>query len=177
MIDNMRSQSLLKPQDVAIVIMVLCKNNDSNWRQVEVAEDLFISQGEVAKSLARLKKAGLISGKRVNRAAIKEFLIHAVKYLFPVEVGALGIGIRTAVMDPFFKNSIIQNDEDIYVWPSPKGTERGQVITPFYKNLAEAARNNKKFYEICSIVELLRLGRVREKNIASQELMLMVDNL
>lgn len=173
----MKSQSSLKPQDVAIVVMVLCKDNESNWKQVDIANDLSISQGEVAKSLARLKLAGLMSGKRVNRAAVKEFLIHAVKYLFPVKVGALGIGVPTAISAPFFKDKIIQNDEDNYVWPSSKGTERGQIITPLYKNLAEAAIKNNKFYEICSLVEILRIGRVREKNIASKELIQRIDEL
>ena len=56
------------------------------------------------------------------------------------------------------------------MWPSSKGGMRGQVIVPFYPQLAEAVLKDKKFYELLSLVEVLRVGRTREKKIAKEEI-------
>ena len=165
----MKSPSSLKPHDVALLLKVLSKGKD-DWRQLDVALELNISQGEVAKSLARLRKSGFLSNKRVNRSATIEFLIHGLQYVFPAEIGALSVGVPTAMSSPFFENKITQGHEDHYVWPSSKGSMRGQVIVPFYPQLAEAVLKDKKFYEILSLVEVLRVGRTREKNIAKEEI-------
>ena len=159
----------LKPQDVALLLKVLSKGK-SDWRQVDIALELGISQGEVAKSLARLRNSGFLSAKRVNRSAVIEFLIHGLKYAFPADIGALAVGVPTAMSSPFFKNKIVQGNEDNYVWPSSTGNMRGQVIVPFYSQLAEAALKDKKFYELLSLVEVLRIGRAREKKIAEEEI-------
>jgi hypothetical protein len=165
----MKHVSSLKPQDVALLLKVLVKGK-SNWRQVDISSELEISQGEVAKSLARLRKSGFIFDNRVNRSAVMEFLSHGLKYIFPADVGALAIGIPTGISAPFFKNKIVQGIEDVYVWPSSKGNMRGQVIVPFYPQLAEAVLKDNKFYELLSLVEVLRIGRTREKKIAEEEL-------
>lgn len=165
----MKNISLLKPQDIPIILKVLIKRNN-DWRQVDISSELEISQGEVAKSLSRLKKSGFILDKRVNKSAVTEFLIHGLKYTFPADIGSLTVGVPTAVSAPVFKNKILQDEDDIYVWPSSKGTVRGQALTPFYSQLAEAALKDEKFYELVSIVEALRMGRARERKIAESEL-------
>jgi predicted transcriptional regulator len=63
----------LKPQDVALLVKLLVKD-EQDWKQMDIAQELGISQGEVAKALVRLKKAMLISGKRINRQAAIIFL-------------------------------------------------------------------------------------------------------
>ena len=92
----MKSVSSLKPHDVALLLKILSKGK-SDWKQLDIALELKISQGEVAKSLVRLRKSGFLSAKRVNRSAVIEFLIHGLKYVFPADVGALAVGVPTAI--------------------------------------------------------------------------------
>ncbi len=53
------SQSGLKPQDI-LLLLKLIANNRVNLRQLDFAMALGLSQAEVAYSLDRLKKSGLI---------------------------------------------------------------------------------------------------------------------
>lgn len=159
---------MLKPQDVALLVKILLQKSVGDWRQVDLAMNLCLSQGEIAKALARLKKAGLVVDKRVNRTAALEFIIHAVKYVFPIELGSLAMGVPTAISAPSHKDYVVKNGDDIYVWPLLKGSTRGQVIVPLYPKLAEAALKDNEFYEMMSAVEILRMGRARERKAAEQ---------
>ena len=102
----------------------------------------------------------------MNRTAALEFILHAVKYMFPAEIGALAIGVPTAVSAPAHKKMVVQNGEDVYVWASVLGNKRGQVIKPFYPKLAEAALKDEDFYDFISAIEILRIGRARERKLA-----------
>ncbi len=158
----------LKPQDIAILVKLLVSN--SEIRQVELAQALSISQGEIAKALARLGKARLVNDKRVNRSSALEFILHAIKYIFPAEIGALAVGIPTGISSPAHIKMVIQNGDDVYVWPYSQGKKRGQIIKPFYPNLAEAALKDSEFYGLMSAIEILRVGRARERKLAEQYL-------
>lgn len=167
---NMQQSMSLKPQDVALLVKILSKE-DQNWRQVDLAMELGISQGEIAKSLSRLKKIGFIyDEKKPVRAAALEFLIHGFKYVFPVEFGQVGLGVPTAISAPAHYKMVVQSGEDVYVWPMAHGKKRGQSIMPLYPNLAEAVLKDQKFYDLMSAIEILRVGRAREKNLAIQYL-------
>ena len=62
----MKHTQAIKPQDVAILLKLISIGH-SDWRQIDLSFELEISQGEIAKSLARLKKASLVIEKKVNR--------------------------------------------------------------------------------------------------------------
>lgn len=164
----MQQSVMIKPQDVALLIKILTRKSVGDWRQVDLALELGFSQSEVAKALSRLSKAGLVVDKRVNRTAAIEFILHAVKYVFPIELGSLAVGVPTAISAPAHKGFVVQNGDDVFVWPSLKGTVRGQAIIPFYPQLAEAALKDKDFYDIMSAIEILRMGRARERKAAEQ---------
>ena len=127
-------------------------------------------QGEIAKSLSRLNKAGLVNEKRVSRSAALEFILHAIKYVFPAEVGALSVGVPTGISSPAHAKMVIQNGDDVYVWPHPQGKKRGQSIKPFYPKLADAALKDLEYYAFMSAIEILRIGRARERKLAEQYL-------
>lgn len=161
----MDQSKILKPQDVALLVKLLTKP-DADWRQIDIAAELGLSQGEVAKALARLTRAELVYKKRPNFAAAFEFLVHAIKYVFPVAPGPLSYGVPTATSAPIHAKMVLQNKEDVYVWPSLNGKKRGQSIALLYPNLPVAALNDEKFYELMSAIEILRMGRAREKKLA-----------
>ncbi len=165
----MQQSSALKPQDVAVLVKLLIQRQE-DWRQVDIAQEMGLSQGEIAKSLQRLERSGLIHGKRANRAASLELLIHAIKYVFPAQLGSLSVGVPTGISSPAHEKMVVQSGQDVFVWPSTLGKKRGQVIKPLYPNLAEAVLKDKEFYDLMAAVEILRVGRARERRLAEQYL-------
>jgi hypothetical protein len=162
-------QVLLSPLDFVILLKIVALGNKP-WLQNNLAESLFISQSEVSKSLARSKYAGLLdsTGKKVSKLALMEFLQYGIRYAFPQYPGALVRGIATAHAAPPL-NAIIKSEEP-YVWPSAKGNLRGQSILPLYPSVVEATKLDDKLYALLALVDVLRVGRAREKEIAIQEL-------
>ncbi len=162
-------QQIMSPQDIVVLLKIIAYGDES-WFQQPMAEALYISQSEISKSLARSKFAGLLdaSGKKVFRLALMEFLQYGIRYVFPQRPGAIVRGIPTAHSASPLKDIIRSNES--YVWPSGKGTVRGQSILPLYPSVTKAARNDLKFYELLALVDALRVGRAREREIAVKEL-------
>ena len=164
-----QAKNNLKPQDVVILLKIIASGKQS-WFHHTLAQELGISQSEVSQSLNRSKYAGLIdeSRKKVNKIAFTEFLIHGVAYAFPQQPGAIVRGVLTAhAAEPL--NKII-NATEKYVWPYAKGRDRGQSIEPLYSTIVEATLDDRDLYELLTMVDAIRVGRVREKEIAKKEL-------
>jgi DNA-binding transcriptional ArsR family regulator len=159
----------LKPQDVVILLKIIALGND-NWFHHTLALDLGMSQSEVTQSLNRSKYAGLIDAtrKKVNRLAFNEFVLYGLSYVFPQQPGPLVRGVLTAhSAEPLSK---MINSNEKYVWPYAKGLERGQSIQPLFNTVVEAALKDPKLYELLTLVDALRVGKVREKELAKKEL-------
>ncbi|MTJ14960.1 hypothetical protein FJR11_20740 [Anabaena sp. UHCC 0187] len=162
---------MLKPQDVVVVIKVH-NLRDLDWTYNELANSLHISPSEVHAALKRCETSGLYdwSSRKVKKHCLLEFLIHGLKYVFPEKPGALTRGIPTAHSAEPLKNLLQGNSADIYVWSDPQGTVRGQSITPLYRSVPAAIKNDPELYELLSLIDAIRVGRVREQNLASIEL-------
>ncbi len=65
------------------------------------------------------------------------------------------------------KSSLVVREDDIYVWKSDLGLIKGQEIKSC---IPEAVSNDKKFYQLLAIVDALRVGRARERELAAAEL-------
>lgn len=165
----------LKPQDVVILLKIITLEN-REWYQESLAFDLHMSQSEISQSLNRCKYSALIDStkKKVNRYAFTEFLIHGLQYVFPQQPGPIVRGIPTAHSAPPLNKYI--NSTEIYVWPYAKGTVRGQAIEPLYSTIIEASQKDEVFYEYMALVDALRVGRTREKEIAKNELRIRILN-
>ena len=96
-------------------------------------------------------------------------MIHGIKYIYPIQPGNIVRGIPTAFSASPIKEQIAQGSEK-YIWPYIKGTERGQAIEPLYKTVPEIANNDTALYELLVIVDTLRIGKIREIEIATKEL-------
>lgn len=162
-------QQIMSPHDIVILLKIASYGN-KQWFQKPLAEDLGISQSEISKSLNRSKYAGLIDakGKKVMRLALLEFLQFGITYVFPQKPGAIVRGIATAHSAAPL-NTIIVSEEH-YVWPSGKGNLRGQAIVPLYPSVIDAVQKDEKLYELLALVDAIRVGRAREKEIAIKEL-------
>lgn len=169
-ISNMKKYSQqMKPQDIVLLLKII-SNNNPIWQQLPMADELELSQSEVSESVARSKKAGLLDskGKDVMRYALMEFLEHGISYVFPQSPGSVVRGIPTAHSTSPLR-SLIESNE-VYVWPYGKGTVRGHAIEPLYPSVPKAVQKDELLHELLALVDAVRIGRAREKEIAVGEL-------
>jgi hypothetical protein len=163
-------QQAMSPQDVVILLKIAAYGQEP-WYQVQLAEALNISQAEISNSLARSRYAGLLdeSGKQVRKQALMEFLQYGILYAFPAKPGPILRGVPTAHSGPPL-NTLIEPNGEGYVWPSATGQSRGQAISPLYRNVVKAVKGDPQLHELLSLVDAVRVGRVREKQLAIEEL-------
>lgn len=164
-----QAKNNLKPQDIVILLKIISLGK-KQWFHHTIANELGMSQSEVSQSLNRSKYACLIDGARksVNKLALVEFLLHGIAFAFPQQPGAIVRGVLTAhSAEPL--NKEIHSTEK-YVWPYAKGKDRGQTIEPLYSTIVEASLKDRNLYELLTMVDAIRVGRVREKKIAKKEL-------
>jgi hypothetical protein len=185
----------LHPQDVVVVLKLVANRDTSKpWTYAELSKDLFMSPSQVFRSVERAEAARLLtltaptvppppgSGEAVprvwlwpNNSNLREFLIHGVKYAFPVERGGPTRGIQTAEA----ASPLIQHFPQVFplppVWPYAGGLVRGLAFSPLYKNAPQAALQDAKLYELLSLVDAIREGRAREREIAIRELTARID--
>ena len=166
----MKKHNGMRPQDIVVLLKIISMTDDK-WRNMDIANAVGISPSEVSEALNRCKIAKLIDSKKrkVNINSFTEFLIYGLKYVFPTEPGAIVKGIPTAHSASPIKEHISYGS-DVYVWANAKGTHRGQAIEPLYKTLPQIVQEDKLFYELLVIVDTIRVGRVREIQIAIDEL-------
>lgn len=161
----------LKPQDVVVLLKLL--SHQKGWSYRSLAQELFISTGELHNAIDRATRAQLLDAeqKKPRTQALEEFLVHGIKYAFPAERGSLTRGTPTAYAAPPL-NEIISAEEHDFppVWPDPEGSARGYKLEPLYPSVPKAARLDKSFYELVALVDAIRDGRARERNLAIEHL-------
>jgi len=153
-------------------LLKLAASKGRSWRLVDLSQELGLSIFEVSMALRRSQRAKLIdsSKKKVNWPALLEFILHGLKYVYPAEPGPLCRGVPTAHSAPPLSKEIVSNDNDQYVWPSGEGTVRGQAIEPIYASVPQAAMKDPALHELLALIDALRVGRARERQIAAEEL-------
>ena len=127
----------------------------------------------LARMRARLLQ-GPEPGGFLNKAALREFLIHGVKYAFPRQRGELTRGIPTAHAAEPLKRQISAGNEPPPVWPSAMGMTRGYSFAPLYKTVPQAALRDPFLYQMLALLDAIRDGRSRERQLAEQELKIRV---
>lgn len=160
----------IRPQDVVIILKKMTSSGRTMLNK-DIASSLGISPAEISYAMERCRVAQLVDATKsqINTLALKEFLVHGLKYVFPAEPGRMMRGVPTAVSASPIKEHIAQGN-DIYVWPYKKGTMRGQSVNPLYPTVPEAVTNDEELYRLLAIVDTLRMGRTREREIAIVEL-------
>jgi hypothetical protein len=164
---------ILKPQDVLILAKLVVIGED-DWSYGPMATTLWMSPSEVHAGVKRLIKARLASDQQ-NRITphvrnLESFLLYGLPYVFVPDLGEITRGMPTGyagpVLSPFFQAS-----EDFPpVWPDPDGEVRGQSFSPLYKSVPKAAREDERLYELLSLIDAVRGGRARERQMAYGEI-------
>jgi hypothetical protein len=189
---NMEQKSL-RPQDVIVLLKLLARRSSMRPTYAELSKDLFISPSQVFRSMRRAESAYLLGAPGLspppdfpgdsprvwlvpNYGNLKEFLIHGIKYVFPVERRGPTRGVRTAEAAPPLDKWFPQDDFSLPpVWPYANGSVRGISFSPLYKNAPQAALQDPKLYELLALVDAIREGRAREREIAIRELTARID--
>ncbi len=164
---------MLRSQDILLLLKLVADGQPSSWRQQDLAQAVGISQPEAHNALKRLAAAGLYDAenRKVNRRALLEFLLHAVKYVYPAQLGGPTRGMPTAWAAPPLSEQIAGgNEAERPVWPSPDGSVRGAALDPLYPSAPAAAARDPKLYELLALVDALRMGRARERTLAADAL-------
>ncbi len=155
----------VKPQDVVILLKLIIEENNP-WTQISLAKGLMMSQSEISESLGRSTYALLLfdKGRNVARQPLMDFLQYGIATVFPMQPGSIVRGIPTAHSAAPL-NNLIESEEQ-YVWPYAKGSVRGHAIQPLYSSFLPVIEQDRDFYELLSLTDALRVGKVRERNLA-----------
>jgi hypothetical protein len=141
---------MLKPQDIPILLKTHLWQ-DRQWRYSDLAESLGMSASEVHSSL-----------KRSTIAKLYNPLTH----IYPATPGTLVRGMPTAHGISPLKEQIVSSQEPL-VWAFPTGTEIGLALIPLYPSVPLAASLDPQLYELLGLVDALRVGRIREQQLAA----------
>jgi hypothetical protein len=158
---------MIRPADT-LVLFALSELPDSGWTMRSVADRLGVAHPKVQRALERLAHAGLFDPgrKAVRRDAACEFVVHALKYLQPIEEGPLTRGVPTAWAAMPLRELISSDPSDVPVWPDPQGTVRGAGVEPLDPVLPRLIDEWPQVAELAALADGLRLGDGRTQKIA-----------
>lgn len=164
-------QLVLKPQDLVVALKLAVSRELFSYARLGI--ELAMSASEVHGSLKRASAARLIGSsieERMTpiRPAMHEFLVHGAKYAFPPVLGGPTRGLPTAYAAPLLRDILIQPEELPPVWPHPNGPVRGYALIPLYPSVPLAAERDPRLYEILSLVDAMRIGAARDREIAAK---------
>ena len=166
---------MLLPQDVLVLLKLAV--SPGKYTYASLSHSLDISSSQAHSAIKRCIRSGLVEKgtMRLNRAALTEFVIHGVKYAYPAVTGPIQRGmptLHTALpLSEYFPPAV-----DPVVWPDPAGEVRGETLLPLYKTVPSAARKDLQLYKALVLIDAVRAGRARERQIAEELIIKMLDN-
>jgi hypothetical protein len=175
----MNAVESLLPQDIVLVLKLLC-NPQVDWTYSRAAKELGQSPSQIFNSANRAGNSGLLYEHSIkaapNRTAIKEFLIHGVKYAFPASRGSMTRGVPTSWAAPPLSRQFAKSQEPPPVWPYAEGSTRGVELSPLHKTVPKLALHDTKLHELLALLDAIRDGRARERDLAIKELTERIDS-
>ena len=163
----------LKPQDVLVVLKLLAMGRGS-WSYAGLAGQLGMSPSQLHSAVKRALAAQLAvrKGDKIvpNIRNLEEFLVHGIKYVFAPELGEMTRGIPTGHAAPPLNKHFVPTGEPPPVWPFAGGKARGFAFSPLYNLAPRATLADPQLYELLVLVDAIRGGRAREREIAIKEL-------
>jgi hypothetical protein len=164
---------VLKPQDVLVVLKLLALGQQP-WSYASLADQLSMSASQLHSAVKRALAAQLAvrQGDDIvpHLRNLEEFLVSGLKYVFVPVQGELTRGMPTSYAAAPLKKHFAHSQEPPPVWPHPKGSVRGASFSPLYSLAPRAAEKDAKLYELLVLVDAIRGGRARERDLAIKEL-------
>jgi hypothetical protein len=163
----------LKPQDIVFLLKLVALDKNY-WSFNKLAVDLGMSPAEVHAAAKRAIAARLAIKDSdniwPNISTLEEFVCHGIQYVFVPERGGLVRGMATAHAAAPLVAHFVPDNEPPPVWPDAEGEIRGESFSPLYKSVPVAAKNDPALYQLLVLVDAIRGGRARERDIAKKEL-------
>jgi hypothetical protein len=161
---------MLRGQDILILVGLF--GADSRPTIQHLADELGLDVASVHRGLVRLSEARLISEDRsVAVAQADEFLAHGLRYVFPARFRGESRGVPTAWAAPPLRELLTETEAPVPVWPHPTGDTRGIALEPVHPAVPAAALRNDRLYERLALVDALRIGDARVRQLAREELL------
>jgi hypothetical protein len=159
---------VLNGQDVVVLLKLAGHGEDWTVRSLEA--DLGMSRAGVHRSLQRLSAASLydLQRRRANISQTEEFLVHAVKYLFPPELNGETRGVPTAWAAPPLAGELAPQNDLPPVWPDPHGSQRGIAVTPLHPAVPGLAQRDPDLAERLALIDAIRMGDPRIRSLAAE---------
>lgn len=141
-----------------------------DWTVRSLEAELGLSRAGVHRSLQRLSTAGLydLERRRANISQAEEFLVHAVKYLFPPELGGQTRGVPTAWAASPLAGELAPQSDLPPVWPDPHGRQRGIALAPLHPAVPALAQRNPDLGESLAVIDAIRMGDARVRSLATR---------
>jgi hypothetical protein len=167
----------LQPVDVSVGLSIALRPNQTF---AAIGDELAISPSTAHQAVKRLMLSGLVrkagNGHVVDVAAMEEFLLHGVRYAFPAIRTRRQRGVPTAHAAPVFQG-IFDPDIDPLVWPSALGTVVGAAVQPLIPSAASLASRHPALYDVLALVDAIRVGNARDREVAGELLTKRLDAL
>lgn len=159
---------MLRPQDV-LVALTLAAHPGQEWTYGTLGQALGMSLSGVHSAVSRAGASGLVNlrTRSVIAPALLEFLIHGVRYVFPAERGRRTRGMVTGPSVGPLSKHLAANEEEPLVWPYARGKDRGESLKPLYDTVPEAAEKDPELYALLTVVDGLRVGGARVREVAA----------
>lgn len=166
-------QQVLKPQDLFVLLALLCHGNGTvNYSLLSAQTGLAISAVHAALKRATVARLVIFMERKpqILKLQLREFVLHGAKYAFPPVWGSVTRGVPTAYAAAPLNSIIAPSSDPVPVWPHAKGTARGLSLAPLYPSVPDAAMRDEKLYALLALFDAVRSGQARERN-AAQELL------
>ena len=166
----------LEPLDLIVVLKMAAARRpgaEDRCSVRDLASALAVPKSNIQRSMKRLVAQSLVvvgpDGRRVNRLNARDLFVHGVRWLAPAKVGRVVLGLPTAhAASPLA--SLLPGDVDPVVIPLEEGPVRGRSVTPIHPSAPAAAKNDQKLHELLAIVDGIRIGGAREREVAAAAL-------
>ena len=171
----------MKSQDIGLLLKLVClqKREADHYGDLAqrysvraLAHETGISKSQVSLALQRCFKVGLAKRDRkfgvprANTKGLFEFIAYGLRYVFPAEPGVVTRGIATSLGAPVLKGQLMSAGELVPVWADAQGDTKGQAVSPLFHSVTYAVRKDDELYALLALVDAVRLGLPRERNLA-----------
>ena len=165
----MKRAESLRPVDIAVALRLVVRPGAG---YEDLGQTLGIGLGGGHRAVRRLERANLLARERreVLKDNLCELLIHGVRYVFFAEVAGETLGVPTAQIPGSGESG------RSFVWPSARGSSRGDAVSPLFHQAIELPESDPEVYGALAVVDSIRIGGIRERKEAGRWLRAWLNN-
>jgi len=159
----------IKPFDVVVALKAHLWAANVPWSFERLGTSVGVSASQAHAATRRLAEAGLYrpADRSVRVHALTAFAAHGIPHVLPVPPGPLVVGMPTPHAAPPLCHELSYSEA--YVWPASEGVP-GRAIVPLHPALPAAGTQDPQLYAALALIDALRVGRVRDRQLAMSAL-------